>query len=79
MSKVLEEEKTYYNSVKSELLGKAKNEFALIKGKQVIDTFKSKEDAVKRGYELFGNTPFLVKRIEELEMPQNFTSYLIGV
>jgi hypothetical protein len=79
MIKVLEEEQTYYNSIKPELLGKAKGEFVLIKGKQVIDTFKSKADAVKKGYELYGNTPFLIKRIEELEIPQNFTSCLLGV
>jgi hypothetical protein len=54
-------------------LGKSKGEYALIHEGQLIDIFKSKEDAIKRGYELFGNSPFLVKMISEVEDILNFT------
>lgn len=66
---ILEEELKYFNNSKSELLGKAKGEFALIHGKKLINTFKSRDDAIKRGYEEFGNIPFLVKLITEMDFP----------
>ncbi len=72
----LEKELNYFNSIYAGLLGKAKDEYALIHGEELIDTFKSKEDAIKRGYELFGNSPFLVKLITEIEDVLNFTSNL---
>jgi hypothetical protein len=48
-------------------------------GRKLIDTFKSKEDAIRQGYKLFGNTPFLVKHIVEVEIPEYFTSNLIAL
>ncbi len=36
------------------------------------------DDALKRGYELYGNEAFLVKEILEVEIVQNFTSFQIG-
>jgi hypothetical protein len=74
---ILRKELNYFESKLDELLGKAKGEYALIHEEKLIDTFKSKEDAIKRGYELFGNTPFLVKLIVEVEAVLNFTSNLI--
>jgi len=73
----LEKELNYFNSIYADLLGKAKDEYALIHGEELIDTFKSKEDAIKRGYELFGNSPFLVKLVTEVEDVLNFTSNLL--
>lgn len=45
----LEKELNYFNSIRANLLGKAKDEYALIHGEELIDTFKSKEDAIKKG------------------------------
>ncbi len=73
----LEKELNYFNSIRANLLGKAKDEYALIHGEELIDTFKSKEDAIKKGYELFGNSPFLVKLITEIEEVLNYTSNLL--
>lgn len=74
---LLEKELNYYSSIHNSLLGKAKDEYALIHGEELIDTFKSKEDAIKKGYELFGNAPFLVKQVKEIEDILNFTSNLL--
>jgi hypothetical protein len=44
--------------------------FVLIQGDKVIDVFTSYEDAVKRGYEEFGLSAFLVKQIQAVEQVQ---------
>ncbi|HPD19108.1 MAG TPA: hypothetical protein PLF61_05550 [Candidatus Goldiibacteriota bacterium] len=77
-NKILQKEINFFQSNLKELLSKAKGEYALIKDEKLIDIFKSKEDAIKRGYELFGNSPFLVKQIVETEEIINFTSNLIS-
>jgi hypothetical protein len=68
-----------YEARKNELIGKSKGKFALIKEEQVVDVFDTKIDAIRQGYERFGNVPFFVKQILEIETPQNFTSNLLGV
>ena len=74
---LLQAELNFFQSNLDELLGKAKGEYALIHGNELIGTFKSKDDALKKGYELFDNSPFLVKLIAEVEEVFNFTSNLI--
>jgi len=63
---------------RDELLGRAKGKFVLIKGSDVVDVFEDRTDAVVRGYREFGNNPFLVKKVSEVETPMTFTSLLIG-
>lgn len=79
MPKPLEKELEVYEAQKAELIGRSKGKFVLIKGDKVIDSFDAKIDAIRHGYEKFGNKPFLVKQIVELETPQNFTSNLLGI
>ena len=74
----LEQELKTYAAHREELLGRAKGKFVLIKGDQVIDDFASQEDALKRGYEEFGNQPFLVKQVEEIETPLDFASFHVA-
>lgn len=73
----LEDELKYYNSIRNELIGRAKGEYALISGNTLTGTYASKTDAIRRGYELYGNKPFLVKKIAEVEESIHFTSALI--
>jgi hypothetical protein len=79
MPTALEEELKTFEAHRTELLGRAKGQFVLIKGNRIVDTFVSQEDALKRGYQEFGNSPFLVKQILDVELPMNFTSFLIAV
>jgi hypothetical protein len=79
MSDILARELETYRAHKPELLTKSLGKYVLIKDKRVVDVFVSMEDAFKRGYDEFGNEPFLVKRVEELETPMNFTSFQIMV
>jgi hypothetical protein len=79
MKDALKIELQTYQAQKSELIGKANGKFVLVKGNQVIDVFDTKSDAIRQGYERFGNVPFLVKQIVEVDIPQNYTSNLLGV
>ncbi len=79
MEETLEQELCTYEAHKAELLSKASGKFAIIKGEEVCDVFDTRNDAVCQGYGRFGNVPFLVNEILEVEIPQNFTSALLGV
>lgn len=79
MTETLKEELRTYEAHKAELLSKARGEFVLIRGEDVCDVFETREDAIRQGYERFGNVPFLVKEILEVEIPHNYTSNLLGV
>ncbi len=79
MLEMLKKELEVYEAQKSELIAKSKGKFVLIKDDKVIDVFDSEIDAIHQGYELYENTPFLVKQIVEIETPQNFTSNLLRV
>ena len=78
-NKLLAEELETYNKHKVELLKENAGKYVLIKGKQVISVSDTQNDAIRVGIDKFGNTPFLVKKIEEIESRQNFTSNLIRV
>lgn len=79
MAEMLKKELETYETQKSELIGKSQGKFVLVKDDQVIDVFDTRIDAIRQGYERFGNVPFLVKQIVEVETPQNFTSNLLGI
>lgn len=79
MTSELEKELETFEAHKVELLAKSCGRFALVKGDEVVGTFDTTDDAIQHGYERFGNVPFLVKEIVEIETPQNFTSNLLGV
>jgi len=74
MPNLLKKELEIYEAQKAELLGRSKGKFVLIKGEEVIDIFDTEIDAIRQGYERFGNVPFLVKQIVELETPWMFFS-----
>jgi len=75
----LAQELETYEKERERLLASAENEFVLIKGEKVVGTYSSREDAIAEGYKLFGNTPFLTKRILKVESPHNFVSHLLAV
>lgn len=66
-----------YEAKRKELIKEHNGKYILIKEKEIIGIYETQQDAIKIGIERFGNTPFLVKKIELIEQPQNFTSNLI--
>jgi len=79
MGKLLEKELKTFEGHRSELLGKHRGKFALVKEDKIEGVFDDEADALSQGYERFGNVPFLVKQIVEIDLPMNFTSNLIAV
>lgn len=79
MGNVLSKEIETYQKNKQKLLKESSGKFVLIKGEEIINVFDTSADAIKVGIDKFGNTPFLVKQILEIEPTQNFTSNLIKV
>lgn len=75
----LRPELDFFESHRLELLERAGGKFALVKGKELIDIFDTETEAIRAGYEHFGNEAFLVKRIVEADVPLNFTSFNLGV
>ena len=75
---LLSEELETYEKNKIRLLKESFGKFVLIKDKEIIDVFDTQADAIKFGIEKFGNVPFFVRKIEEVESRQNFTSHLIN-
>ncbi len=78
-SSPLKKELRTYAAHKSELLRRVRGKYVLIKGSRIVGTFESELDAAHQGYERFGNVPFLVKQVMEVEVPLDFTSSLLGV
>jgi hypothetical protein len=68
MVKELEQEIAFYKATKPELLRAGhEGKIVLIKGRELIGLFATKEEAYRDGYRRFGNGPFLVKRLQEVE------------
>lgn len=76
---LLSVEKETYNTNKERLLAEYEGKYVLIRKDKIIDIFITEEDAIKEGYQRFGNKPFLVKQISQIDPVLNFTSYLLGV
>ena len=79
MTTKLDIELETFNRNRTALLGQARGKFALIKGDRIVDLFESQQDAINRGYKEFGNEPFLVKQILEVDTLENFTSSNLAV
>ncbi len=73
-----EKELAVYEAAKPGLVAHELGKFVLIRDGQVVNTFDAELDAIKAGYQKFGNVPFLVKQIVEVECPDNFVSDLLA-
>ncbi len=73
----LEKEVETYNRLLPSLLNQV-GKFALIKGDQLVETFDTYQDAMKRGYSEFKLEPFMVKQIAPAERLAYFTRDLIA-
>jgi len=76
---LLKKEIETYNKHKEKLLKENNGKFVLIKEEEIIGVYESQKDALNICIGKFGNVPFLVKKIEEIEEKQNFTSNLINI
>jgi hypothetical protein len=76
---ILEKELAAYEAAKPGLLPQELSRFVLIRDGQLVDTFDAESDAITAGYQRFGNVPFLVKQVTEVECPINILSDLLAL
>jgi hypothetical protein len=62
-----------------ELLERAAGKYVLVKGPDIIGTFETEVEAIREGYQRYGNDAFLVKHVLEADVPLNFASFHLGV
>lgn len=79
MGAALETELQTYEHHRDELLGKFEGKYVLIHENRIVSVFDSKNDAIRQGYDEFGNVPFLVKQVVKVETPHNFVTNLLAV
>ena len=78
MSDVLDAELNTFEAHRRDLVAKAKGQFALVHGDEIVGVFANDEDALIEGYTLFGNRAFLIKEISEVDVPVDMMSIVLG-
>lgn len=76
---MLEQEIQTYQEHKKELLADSAGKYVVIKGQEVAGVYDTEGDALREAYQRYGNVPFLVKKIQDLEETLYFASNLITV
>jgi len=79
MTLALAVERRTFAEHKAALLAAGENRYALIHGEEIAGVYESQQDAIDEGYRRFGNVPFLVKRIVQVEVPMRFFSNLLNL
>jgi hypothetical protein len=74
----LQQELEYFMSIKEELLKNHKGKFALIKGRELADTYTTWDEAFDAGVARFGNVSFLIKPIQEEDETVQFPALVVG-
>lgn len=79
MVETLTNELQTFESRRDELLGTSLGKWVLIRDEELVGAFESQADAIKIGYQRFGNVPFLVKQVVPVEVPQDYVSNHLGI
>ena len=75
----LERELRYFGTQRCRLLAHHKDQYALIKGDELIGAYTSFEDAFEAGVAKFGNKPFLIKQVLEKDQQIQFPALTAGL
>jgi len=74
----LESELLYFEAHRAELVERARGKYALVKNDALIGILDDQTRAIRAGYERFGNEPFFVKEISEVDLPLIISSSFIA-
>jgi len=77
---IFKEELAFFDARKQELLKTHAGQFALIKGRNLVGIFSTREQAYAEGVKRFGQEAFLIKHIVEHEKPEQvpLLAYFLG-
>lgn len=70
MIEVLREEIAFFEEKKHELLRTHPGQFALMKRRELVGIFPTREEAYAEGVRRFGGEPFLIQQITEQQKPE---------
>lgn len=76
---MLEQELAFYEERRQELLAVSAGRFALIKGRELIGTFPTLQDAYRQAVDRFGNTPILIRQILPADPAQKLPAFTQGL
>lgn len=76
---ILERELKFYESKKAEWLQRCPGLFVVIKGEELLGTFRTFDEAFEAGLEKWGNQPFLIKQVEETEPTVQHPALSVGL
>lgn len=66
---LLDEELAFFKEKLRDMVEQNEGRFALIKGHSLAGAYSHQGEAIQKGYEMFGDVPFLVKEIARAESP----------
>src|SRR4051812_40776946 len=70
----LQAELDTFESLRMTLVDRLPGKYALVKGRDLVDTFDDEVEAIREGYRRLGNEAFLVKQIVEADFPVTLAS-----
>lgn len=76
---VLGQELEFFESQREEFLKTYKDRFVLIKGKKLIGSYTTEEEAYQAGVEKFENTPFFIRKVTEKDESISLPALTAGV
>ena len=71
----LAEELAFFEEQRADLVSSSPGMFVLVKGRVLVGTYPTLDDALREGYSRFGNTAFLAREVTDVDLPVNFTSF----
>ena len=77
MATRLDRELRAYEAARARLLRRSRNKFVLVKGCRIVGVFDGVLDALRRGYEEFGNRPFLVRQVLREDAPRRRPAFRV--
>jgi hypothetical protein len=76
---VLDKELKTFKKRKSDFLDHYKDQFVLIHEEELVGSFTTAAEAYKAGIHKFGNVPFLIKQVTEVEPIAHVPAYVLGL
>jgi hypothetical protein len=75
----LETEITFFRESVKDWISAHAGKVALVKDDRLVGVFDNESTALSEGARLFGDQPFLVRRIQEDEQPFSVPAYTLGI